>query len=90
MDVTGSQQTDLRNRPCFACWNIVLTMYSTGTLSMHGILIVFQYYITKQRNLYVNIYLSGLIERQIAGVLIQMERVALDVDLRSILGRVQI
>ena len=37
-----------------------------------------------------NINLSGLIERQIAGVLIQMERVALDVDLRSILGRVQI
>ena len=48
------------------------------------------YYIRNGKFLLIDIYLSGLIERQIAGVRIQMERVALDVDLRSILGRVQI
>ena len=70
----------------------MLTMYSTGTSSIHEISIVFEYFIyhKTEKALLINIYLSGLIERQIAGVLIQMERVALDVDLRSILGHVQI
>ena len=73
---------------CSQCILQVLDPCMKFQLSSNKILWI---YITKQRRfILINIYLSGLIERQIAGVLIQMERAALDVDLRSILERVQI
>ena len=68
-------------------------MYTTGNSSMHkssNDLEFLDLYHKKEKVVLINIYLSGLIERQIAGVQIQMERVVLDVGLRSILGRVQI
>ena len=61
---------------------IKFKLFSNATLCI--------YIIRHGKFLLIDIYLSGLIERQIAGVRIQMGRVALDVDLRSILGRVQI